>query len=194
MVNKRIEIKILLSISFLGLLILIGSPALALKITVNSADDIVADDGVCTLREAIIAANTDTASGTISGECRAGNGADELILQGLVYFLSIAGTLEDAAATGDLDILNDLTITGKGASKTFINGGKVDRVFHVIGSVKVNFKGVTVQNGCAVEENGAGIYNSGGSVTVTSSIISNNIAYGDTSTVLGGGMLLKVGL
>ena len=193
MVKRTIGIRVLLSLGIVGLLMLIASPVMAVKITVNSTDDVIADDGKCTLREAVIAANTDTASGSIKGECQAGIGADTIVLQGLIYFLTIEGTGEDNAATGDLDILNDLTITGTGATKTFINGGKVDRVFHVIGNVIVNFKGVKIQNGCAVEEDGAGIYNSGGTVTVTSSVISNNIAYGDTNTVMGGGIFTESG-
>lgn len=47
-------------------------------ITVNSTADTVADDGECTLREAIIAANDDTASGATPGECAAGSGADTI--------------------------------------------------------------------------------------------------------------------
>lgn len=41
-------------------------------ITVNSTADVAANDGQCTLREAIIAANTNTASGAAAGECAAG--------------------------------------------------------------------------------------------------------------------------
>src|SRR4051795_442176 len=50
-------------------------------ITVTSTADVLANDGQCTLREAIIAANTDTASGALPGECPAGNGADTIVLQ-----------------------------------------------------------------------------------------------------------------
>lgn len=50
----------------------------ASTITVNSTADTVADDGKCTLREAIISANTDTASGASVGECVAGSGADTI--------------------------------------------------------------------------------------------------------------------
>ena len=46
------------------------------NIVVNSTADTVANDGQCTLREAITAANTDTASGALAGECLAGSGAD----------------------------------------------------------------------------------------------------------------------
>jgi CSLREA domain-containing protein len=50
----------------------LSSPAWAATITVNSlADDADGADGECTLREAITAANTDTASGTATGECAA---------------------------------------------------------------------------------------------------------------------------
>jgi len=46
--------------------------ATASVITVNSAADTVANDGQCTLREALTAANTNTASGAAAGECAAG--------------------------------------------------------------------------------------------------------------------------
>ncbi len=70
---------------FLALLMLALSGVLApvttaraASITVNSNADTQADDGVCTLREAIVAANTDTASGATAGECAAGSGADAI--------------------------------------------------------------------------------------------------------------------
>src|SRR5213592_3833368 len=53
-------------------LFLLAGSALASTITVNSTADTAANDGACTLREAIIAANTNTASGAMAGECVAG--------------------------------------------------------------------------------------------------------------------------
>ena len=50
------------------LLVFSAQPAAAAGIVVNSAADTVADDGVCTLREAITAANTDTAEREHVGE------------------------------------------------------------------------------------------------------------------------------
>ena len=47
-------------------------------ITVNSTLDVSANDGKCTLHEAIIAANTDAASGGAAGECAAGSGTDQI--------------------------------------------------------------------------------------------------------------------
>lgn len=58
---------------------LFASSLWAATITVNSVADTAANDGVCTLREAITAANTDTASGALAGECLAGSGADDIV-------------------------------------------------------------------------------------------------------------------
>ena len=69
-------------VSFLGFAILsvIGSPQIrAATITVNSTLDVANNsDGKCTLREAITAANSDTASGGPAGECAAGSGTDSI--------------------------------------------------------------------------------------------------------------------
>lgn len=50
----------------------------ATTIIVNSTADDESDDGECTLREAITAANADTASGVTPGECEAGSGTDTI--------------------------------------------------------------------------------------------------------------------
>ena len=55
-------------------------PMHAAVIVVDGADSVVADNGECSLREAITAANTDSPSGGTPGECAAGLGADELLL------------------------------------------------------------------------------------------------------------------
>jgi len=52
---------------------LAASAAAAATITVNSAGDAALDDGSCTLREAIVSASTNLASGASSGECIAGD-------------------------------------------------------------------------------------------------------------------------
>ena len=57
----------------LAVFLLSGSTiALAATITVNSTADTAANDGQCTLREAINAAKNDAASGAAAGECAAG--------------------------------------------------------------------------------------------------------------------------
>ncbi|MCC7526865.1 MAG: CSLREA domain-containing protein [Chitinophagaceae bacterium] len=60
-------------LSLLALAAFVTASARGATIVVNSADDTAADDGQCTLREAITAANGDTASGRSPGECAAGD-------------------------------------------------------------------------------------------------------------------------
>ena len=115
-------------------------------ITVNHfADNKTSNDGFCTLREAIIAANSDKKSGNKPGECIAGSGADTIILPAGTYTLSRTDNgKEDAAATGDLDIVESLTIIGDGAAVTIIDGnGITDRIFHVLNGT-VTISGVTI--------------------------------------------------
>lgn len=60
--------------SFVVLGLLFAAVGLANTITVNTSADVgPANDGLCTFREAIIAANTNTASGGLAGECAAGD-------------------------------------------------------------------------------------------------------------------------
>ena len=80
--------------------------ARATTITVTTTQDELNDDGDCSLREAIQAANTDTEV----DECPAGDGADTISLPSGTYFLSLPGADEDDNATGDLDITEELII------------------------------------------------------------------------------------
>lgn len=118
-------------------------------IDVTTTADELNGDADCALREAIRAANTDQ---VVSG-CSAGGGIDTIRLQaGQTYGLVVAGTNENAALTGDLDVTTPLTIEGRGAT---IDGNDIDRVFHVI-SGNVTLSDVTIRNG-AVSTDGGGI-------------------------------------
>jgi CSLREA domain-containing protein len=112
-------------------------------ITVNSPTDVLADDGACTLREAITAANTDAPSGASTGECIAGSGADTIVFSDanapFTVTLAITGTREDGNATGDLDIFSDVTIQGNPAFTTTIDANRIDRVLDVLtGTVAID--------------------------------------------------------
>jgi len=96
------------------------------------------DDGAISLREAIIAANNTAGDDTI-----------DVSVKGAIT-LSIAGTDEDAAATGDLDIRSSITIQGNGARSTIIDGGGIDRVFEIAASdITVCFNDLTIRGGAA---------------------------------------------
>jgi len=142
--------------------------------------------GVCTLRAAIQEANTLV-------------GADTIVLKAKKYYLTIAGAGEDAAATGDLDISGDLTIKGVNSAQTIINGGAVDRVFHITSPFVVKFVNLSIQNGFAATANGGGLYNAGGSVTLSLCSVANNVSTGNMgggifSSGLGGSLNIKSSL
>ena len=138
-------------------------------ITVDTTNDELNADGDCSLREAIQAANTDAAVDA----CTAGSGADTIVLPASTYTLSIAGANEDPNATGDLDITDGLTLTGAGQAITVIDGGALDRIFHVIGSVTVEIVDVAIQNGASGAGRGGAILNSG-TLTLTNVTVSGN--------------------
>lgn len=142
-------------------------PVLGSSIVVNVLDDTAADDGVCTLREAITAANTDTASGVMAGECTAGAGAD-------VITFSANGTI---TLGSDLpSVTSDVTIDG-GHSVTVDGNGGARPI--TIGSGTVELTALTIVGGDALV--GGGITNAG-TLTIGASTLSGN------SAVIGGGI------
>jgi fibronectin-binding autotransporter adhesin len=102
--------------------------------------------GHISLRSAIQAADASPNADTI------------MVPQGTIT-LTIAGPGEDNAATGDLDIRGKLTIKGKGAGVTIVDGNNLDRVFQVLNGT-VAISGLTIQHGLASD--GGGLLNSGG--------------------------------
>lgn len=101
-----------------------GAWAAAITVTATTDDNTV--NGNCTLREAIIAANTDAA---VDG-CAAGSGADVITLPSGTFALSLAGN-DDTAFLGDLDLKTDITLIGAGPNATVINAPASDRVFEI---------------------------------------------------------------
>jgi hypothetical protein len=99
-----------------------------------------------------------------------------VILPGSTYTLTIAGSSEDAALTGDLDIIEDLAITGAGRANTTLNADSLDRVFDLLGSPIVQISGVTITGGNS--DFGGGIYVQSGELTLTNSRVTNNAAGG----------------
>ena len=146
----------------------------------------VSSSGNCTLRAAIQEAN-------------ALDGPDSIKLKTGLYMLTIAGISENGCATGDLDITDSLTLIGTGAKNTFINAGKIDRVFHIMGDVAVKMSNITIQNGLATDNGfgsgseafGGAILNEGGTLKVTASTLSNNAAF--ANYVWGGAIYSRSG-
>lgn len=91
--------------------------------------------GDCSLREAVLDANANAGADVIT-----------FALDG-TFTLALSGRNEDGAATGDLDIKDDLTIIGNGTGKTIIDGGSIDRVLHLFGGARVTISDLAIQNG-----------------------------------------------
>jgi CSLREA domain-containing protein len=133
---------------------------------VTSFEDKISTDGFCTLREAVIAANKNTASGGGPGECPAGSsvGADLILLKPGTYTLTRTDNgKEDSSATGDLDIHEsviiapDPLITPPGSVTIDAVTSFKDRIFHVL-SGDVIIRGVTIARGNSSVD-GGGINN-----------------------------------
>ena len=185
--SRGLALPLLLSVMALMLVLWSTLTArAATTISVNTTNDVMdAGDNLCSLREAIIAANIDTPSGAGPNECPAGSGDDIINVPGGTYLLTRVGS-DDDAQNGDLDLAASVTLSGAGLASTIIDGNgsvTIDRVFHVL-TATVTISGVTVQKGNVVSSKpGGGILNEFGTLTVTHSAVMSNTASG----VVGGG-------
>ena len=140
---------------------------------VNPGNGICADlSGLCTLRAAV-------------QETNALVGSDSIALDTNTYTLTgLSG--EDLALTGDLDILDDLTIAGTGAANTIIDGGGVDRIFDIdpLGAgVAVTISDLTIRGGNVLGEPGGGVRNAG-TLVLDNTTISGNASDGDGGAIV----------
>jgi CSLREA domain-containing protein len=154
----------------------VGIPpaASAVTIRVTTTADAMTDDGECSLREAVLAANTNTRT----NECRAGSnvGKDVIQLPGGTYQVGMAPAGDDAAENGDLDLLEGAVISGAKSGKTTIkvDSTLVDRIFHVL-DANVDFRRLTLQDGNG-DVGGAISIEQDSDVRIFDSILKNNAA------------------
>ena len=146
-----------------------ASPAAA--ITVNTISDVSANDGLCTLREALQSAN----AGMSVGGCAPGAVGKDTITITATGIITLTSALSA--------ISQDLDIAGSGAGALTISGNSLYRVLRVNSGVRVNLSGVTIADGFASATGGGGVLNSG-TMTITDSSVSNSVA----SAVEGGGI------
>ena len=168
-------------------------PVQAASIEVTTELDTDAVDGVCSLREAIIAADGDA----IRNECIAGSGDDTITFAAGVETITLGSNLPNTTDVAGLTIeggevvtidgdgsrpfpantgsvtLNDLTVTGAAAGA--VNGGAI-----------ANFGTLTINNttlsGNMTDAAGGAIANFG-TLTINNGVISDN-----TAAVSGGGI------
>lgn len=117
----------------------------------NPGDGITATaSGETTLRAAIQEAN-------------ATPGQDTIVLPPGLIELSLAGPTDHSAASGDLEITDDLVISGAGLDETSIDASQIDSAFHIQSGVSLTLQQLTLQ---VSADSGTGIVNDGGSLTL----------------------------
>lgn len=159
-------------------------------LTVNTlSDQTVADDGLVTLREAVVAANDN--GSTDLGET--GLGADQIVFDPALFN---TGPGVVTLAQGPIEIASDLEIVGPSATLLTISGNNASRIFTIDDgdggqtNAAVRLADMTLTDGLAngTEDAGrGGAIFSVESLTAERLVIQNNIAGND-----GGGLLASV--
>ena len=168
-----------------------ASNAQAVTFTVNTTVDEVDTNpgdhicltatGHCSLRAAVQEANAST---NVSTNSQGAFIPDVISVPAGTYTLTLSGANENLAATGDLDITDNVEIDGAGSNSTIIDGNNADRIFHIMSGVTdAIISGVAIQHGKVTNSNGGGIENSGVLSLSNCTVVSNVV----TTTVSGGG-------
>jgi CSLREA domain-containing protein len=157
----------------------------------------LAANGKCTLRAAIQEANAQYAAHPGTTYTITVPGAVTFFSGPRIYSLTLTGSGEDNAATGDLDIKCNLRLNTTNGRAALVNAsGLGDRAFHIIqpasGPINVTLVNVGFENG-SVADRGGGmlIENGASSVTLTGLSVLTNIVTGQFAE--GGGIDLRGG-
>ena len=211
-----IGFSIMLALSLLALppsVARLSAAAAAPTFTVNSPFDVAADpsdtnysicrttvnNSVCTLRAAVMKAN------------RFVGGGATIIIPAGAYTLTIASAPPYGDASGGLDITQSVTIRGAGMDSTFIDGNAMDTVFRVATGTSL-LSQLTVRNGSNLNGggiandsvltldrvhltgnhsySGGGLQNSTAFVTITHSLIDNNVSSDEGGGIANSGRLI----
>ncbi|MEM9643699.1 MAG: DUF4347 domain-containing protein, partial [Planctomycetota bacterium] len=133
---------------------------------VDITGDVVGGAGM-SLREAIDAANS-------------ASGHDRIELSAGTHLIELTGTGEDSNASGDFDILDDVTIVGAGVGETIIDGQGLDRVFDVqLGDA--TFQDLTITGGELPSA-------SGGGIQASAALTLDRVRVTSNSAISGGGI------
>ncbi|HEY9121437.1 MAG TPA: CSLREA domain-containing protein [Brevefilum sp.] len=168
----------------------ITTPVSAATIKVNTFSDNEVDDSSCTLREAIVAANTDA---QYRG-CPAGNGEDNIVVPNGTY--TLASQLPA--------ITSQINIIGASTSSTILQASACNpitrpegcipaeyRIFSVNPGAALEINTVTIRHGWAVDDSGGAIFNAGTLFVNDSALIGNVAWIGGAAANDSGQMVIK---
>jgi CSLREA domain-containing protein len=167
--------------SFMVLLLGMAT-AKAATITVDSLGDTIVNDGTCTLREAITAANTDVAVDT----CTAGDPTATAV-DVIQFDAIVTGTINTTTLP---NITDSVTINGPGAAVLTIDGdasGRLLRIDSGNNSITVNIDNLTFTGGA-----GAFYLDATDSLNLEAVVITNNTVTGDGAAVDNAGGILII--
>ena len=149
----------------------------AATITVTTLDDERNNDGDCSLREAVAAANTDTAVDA----CAAGEtGEDDIVFGAVLIGSTISLGQEAIAVTDSVRIDGSLTL-----GSVTLDGGGLYRIFDVAQGAALALSTLTLTNGTA-PSGGAVIVREDGSLEADGVTFSDNDATGNDADQGGG--------
>ncbi len=148
----------------------------AATITVDNGVVAVADDGQCSLPEAILNANLDSQFYTSPGECAPGSGPDTITLSGSTYTLTTVDNTAYYSDNGLPLIESDITIDGNGATIERDNAAPDFRLMAVTGSGSLKLNDTTMTYGYSQEDGGALYVANGGYALITGSTFTYNRA------------------
>lgn len=157
-------------------------PAATITVDDESSGDI--DDALCTLREAIVAANQDLPYHGCSG----GLGADQ------IEFELAPGTTIEGSVVGLPTIVSSITLVGPGADQLTIDGGDLQPLFLVdspVGGAALQVQDLTLARGNAFTI----AFNRGGAATFRAGEIGvfRRVVFRDNRSDFGGGALVLLG-
>src|ERR1051326_7836203 len=182
--RRKIEMRLLRSIPSALVCLLLAFAAHANIIEVEGPQDSLLgppeDFSInhCTLRKAIINANTDTAA---YPQCAAGSGLDTIVFLSpmtVTFSAAYAGVNEEAGLTGDLDITDSVIIEGAGST---IDAASLDRIFDINptgsnNSIVVTINNLTLRHGRGLGAAG-GIRQNGGTLNLNNVTIHDCYAF-----------------
>lgn len=125
-------------------------------IVVTTTEDELNTDGDCSLREAVMAVNTQAPVDACAGAPESRN----IFVEPGEYRLTIPGAGDDAGLTGDLDVLRPMQLDLTGVGQAVIDGGELDRIFDIHPSAyphRTVLVGIVLRNGDAGIEDGGAI-------------------------------------
>ena len=145
----------------------------AATITVAPGEIVIAANGLCSLREAIINANNDAATHT---DCVSGAGADTINLAtGSTYTISDVDNNTDGG--NGLPSVTSVILIGGNTSiieRSTVGGTPDFRLFHIAAAGNLTVRSATLRNGrFGTTIGGAMAYNRG-TLTIDSSLVTNN--------------------